>query len=153
VWQLRKEKEAFYQLYQIEKTKSERACQFISSFLAQIAVKYPHLAKDLEPAILPAERKRLNEEKRQKKEAAVIQHLELANRSLHRQVEEYRAANDKLKAQLSSREAPLRNTLLLPGGLFEPLLSKSTLRSKGSSIQPSKSELQQLSPLADLDLR
>jgi predicted RNase H-like nuclease (RuvC/YqgF family) len=48
-----------------------------------------------------------------------VQHLEQANRSLHRQVEEYKAMNEKLKKQLFVNENNARSNNLLPqSGIF-----------------------------------
>lgn len=86
----KEEKEAYYQLYQIEKAKNEVAAKFISNLMRKIADKHPSLL-----SIVSEDSKKgteLNGDKKGKSQvdSAMVAQLEQANRSLHRQVEEYK---------------------------------------------------------------
>lgn len=87
----KEEKEAYYQLYQIEKAKNEVAAKFISNLMRKIADKHPSLL-----SVVSDDSKRGTEisggDKKGKSQvdSAMVAQLEQANRSLHRQVEEYK---------------------------------------------------------------
>ena len=146
----KEEKEAYYQLYQIEKAKNEVAGKFISNLMRKIADKHPSLL-----SVISEDTKKgievIGEKKgRPQVDSAMMAQLEQANRSLHRQVEEYKKLVEQMKADLGNMghnsnslgiprtgDIPLHskasNTFLLPG-LFDTV--KSTLQQR-SNIKPS----------------
>jgi len=85
------EKEAYYQMYQIEKAKNEVASKFISTVIRKLTDKYPHLLPAPSSSLSPnSDLKKKGSDfppkNRSSVDVATIEQLEQANRSLHRQV-------------------------------------------------------------------
>jgi hypothetical protein len=85
----KEEKEAYYQMYQIEKSKNEVAAKFISSVIKKLTEKYPDLLP--QPAELLPEvgmtKKGSDMPRNKHTDGAAMTQIEQANRSLHRQVD------------------------------------------------------------------
>lgn len=105
----KQEKEAYYQMYQIEKSKNEVAARFISNLIKKITEKHPELIQIIQPTstqtlLVPTpdiKKKNSDYPKNRQADAATIAQLEQANRSLHRQVEDYKKVVEQLREQIS----------------------------------------------------
>jgi hypothetical protein len=88
-------------MYMIEKAKSEVAAKFIASLLKKMGQKYPDLIPAPQPTlVLPTgdlRKKGSDMAKNGPADRAALEQLEQANRSLHRQVEEYKQTTEQLR--------------------------------------------------------
>jgi len=76
-------------MYQIEKSKNEVAAKFINSVIKKLTEKYPNLVPQMQQSTLMPDLKKKGSDfpkNRNPADAATIEQLEQANKSLHRQV-------------------------------------------------------------------
>jgi hypothetical protein len=155
----KEEKEAYYQLYQIEKGKNEVAAKFITGFLKKITEKCPSLASLItdqsSEVIRPVESQNgekkgfKNHQQQQQADSALIAQLEQANRTLHRQVEDYKRLVEQMKLDIikpknnATSESKAPANMILPGMLDlsnskSVVRERSKVKSTGSIKEPPK---------------
>jgi len=154
---LKKEKDAYYQLYQIEKSKNEVAAKFITSFIANLSKKYPELVKSIPSSLMsPTLKRKTSEANISKQEAGALAQMEQVNRSLRRQIDEYKKITDQLREELSKKthQGAATSEVNKNGDMSDLFPSRSAARAKNANILAALKSEVVIPPLfAEIDLK